>query len=99
MKYDLPYCHRDYQSQRRASEVILEERLKVQKDAVFVLVTDERDRELMNIDTWDVVISWNRLGTRTLYDQFAGKMLSLRRLTQIGIESDIANSKMMMDKS
>ena len=71
-----------------ASDMVIDERLKIQNDAIFVLVTDERDRPFTREQEWTHVVSWNASGTRTLYERFVGKMLSLRRITQLGIVAD-----------
>jgi hypothetical protein len=68
------------------------ERDKVQKDVVFMMITDERDRKLwesMKLGERDFLISWDEKGSQTRYTKFAGKLLSLRRVTQLGLITHI----------
>lgn len=74
------------------------EREKVQSNTVFVMITDERDRAGITLTSQrDILICWDEAGTETLYSEFAGKFLSLRRITHIGISTTI--SEMEIDQS
>lgn len=66
------------------------ERAKINNDkALFVMITDERERTQtqMSLGALDILICWDEPGTETLYAKFAGKFLSLRRITQLGVST------------
>lgn len=66
------------------------ERAKINNDqALFVMITDERERieTQMLLGGRDILICWDEPGSETLYAKFAGKFLSLRRITQLGIST------------
>jgi hypothetical protein len=66
------------------------ERAKVQKEAIFVFVTDDRARNDLELSDNDILIS---SGSETDYHKFAGKLLALRQVTQLGLQSEVLASK------
>lgn len=69
------------------------ERAKINNDkALFVMITDERERTQMSLGALDILICWDEPGTETLYAKFAGKFLSLRRIVStLTSQMDIDN--------